>query len=302
MVELLNLKQFDLGGYLSDRKKLIDNALDQAIRPRYPAKIYESMRYSLLAGGKRIRSILCLAATELGGGETSTAIPTACALEMLHTGSLIHDDLPVMDDDDFRRGRPTNHKVFGEDVALLAGDAFLSYALEFVLDKTRDVPHDRLVRVLRVMLGMVGVSGLVAGQLVDLESERRTDVDLATLEFIHAHKTAAMIDAAVVTGAIIAGAGDGTVDRLSRYATRIGMAFQIVDDVLDVTGTFEELGKTPHKDGAAGKATFPRLLGVAESVRRARELTDAAKRELRPFGERAAPLLAVADYICDRRK
>jgi geranylgeranyl diphosphate synthase, type II len=205
-----------------------------------------------------------------------------------------------MDNDDYRRGKLANHKVFGEALAVLTGDALLSYALEFILLNTKGVSDDRLLRVMQTLIQEVGVSGLVGGQVVDIESEGRYDVDLATLEFIHSHKTGALIDAAVVTGSILAGADEDTITRLSEYAQRIGLAFQIVDDILDVTGAAQELGKTPKKDEIARKATFPRLLGIEESARRARELIDEAKLQVAPFGDRAVPLLAMADYIATR--
>ena len=292
--------QFDLRTYLLSRQALIDGELERALTPRYPETIFKSMRYSLLSGGKRLRSALCLAACELGGGDQGMAVPTACALEMLHTATLIHDDLPAMDDDDYRRGRPSNHKVFGEALAVLTGDALLSYALEFILLNTKGVSANRLLRVMQTLIHQVGVSGLVGGQVVDIESEGYDDVDLSTLEFIHSRKTGSLIDAAVVTGSILAGAGDDTVSRLSRYARKIGLAFQIVDDVLDVTATRGELGKTPNKDERNRKATFPRLLGVEESMRRVGELVDWAKQELAPFGDHAIPLLAMADYVGER--
>lgn len=292
--------QFDLSVYLLSQQAVVDRALERAIKPQYPERLYESMRYSLISGGKRLRPALCLASCDLGGGDRDLAVPTACGLEMLHTASLIHDDLPAMDDDDYRRGRLSNHKVFGESMALLAGDALWSYALEFILLNTLQVPADRLLRVLHTLINRVGVAGLVGGQVVDVESEGRDDVDLATLEYIHSHKTGSMIDAAVVTGAILAGVGEDTIARLSRYARKIGLAFQIIDDVLDMTATRQQLGKTPNKDEKTRKATFPKLFGIEESTRRARELVDSAKQELAPFGDRATPLLAIADYICMR--
>jgi geranylgeranyl diphosphate synthase type II len=302
-IEMINtrlLTKFDLSVYLLSQKAVIERVLERAIEPQYPEKIYESMRYSLLSGGKRLRPALCLASCALGGGNPDVAIPTACGLEMLHTASLIHDDLPSMDNDDYRRGRPSNHKVFGEGMALLTGDALWSYALEFILLNTRSVSSDRLMRVLHTLINRVGVAGLVGGQVVDVESEGHDDVDLATVEYIHSHKTASMIDAAVVTGAVLAGADEETISRLSRYAGKIGLAFQIVDDVLDTTATWQQLGKTPNKDGKIRKATFPKLFGVEESMRRAYDLVDSAKHELAPFGDRAIPLLAMADYICTR--
>jgi len=294
------LAKFDLSAYLLSQRTVIERALEHAIEPRYPEKIYKSMRYSLLSGGKRLRPALCLASCALGGGDPDVAIPTACGLEMLHTASLIHDDLPSMDNDDYRRGKLSNHKMFGEGMALLTGDALWSYALEFILLNTRSVSSDRMLRVLHTLINRVGVAGLVGGQVVDIESEGLENIDLATVEYIHSHKTASMIDAAVVTGAVLAGADEEAICRLSRYAGRIGLAFQIVDDVLDTTGTRQQLGKTPNKDNKIRKATFPRLFGVDESMRRAYDLVNSAKHELAPFGEGATPLLAIADYIYER--
>lgn len=291
---------FDLAAYLTVQKNHVDAALEDAVVTVQPEPICQAMRYSLLSGGKRLRPILCLASCELAGGTREIATPTACGLEMLHTASLIHDDLPAMDNDDFRRGRPSNHKVYGEGMALLAGDALLAYALEFILDNTRGVPADCLLRVMHTLIHHVGVAGLVGGQAVDLQCEGATDVDLATLEFIHTRKTGSLVEAAVVTGAILAGADEDLIDRLSRYARRVGLAFQIIDDVLDVTGSEHELGKTPHKDAHARKATYPALLGVAESRRQASILIDAATAELAPLRERAVALLAVADFIRTR--
>jgi geranylgeranyl diphosphate synthase type II len=291
---------FDLAAYLTVQRKYVDAALEGAVDTVRPESVCQAMRYSLLSGGKRLRPILCLASCELAGGAREVATPTACGLEMLHTASLIHDDLPAMDDDDFRRGRPSNHKVFGEGMALLAGDALLAYALEFILDNTKGVPAERLLRVMHRLIHHVGVAGLVGGQAVDLACEGATEVDLATLEFIHSKKTGALVEAAVVTGAILAGADEDLIERLARYARRVGLAFQIIDDVLDVTGSEQELGKTPHKDARSCKATYPALLGVAESRRQASALIDAAVAELAPLSERAAPLLAMADFIRTR--
>ncbi|MEV0134048.1 polyprenyl synthetase family protein [Dactylosporangium sp. NPDC050688] len=292
--------QFDLFDYLRMRQGLVNRELERAVASAYPERLYDAMRYSLMSGGKRLRPVLCIAACEATGGSAATALPTACALEMLHTATLIHDDLPAMDDDDYRRGRLSNHKVFGEGMALLAGDALLAYSLEFIIDNTRDVPSDRLLRVMRTLIHMVGVHGAVGGQAVDMESEGRDDVDLATLEFIHTHKTGALLEAAVVTGAVLSGADEDLIARMSRFAQDLGLAFQIVDDVLDVTASREQLGKTPNKDQAARKATFPRLLGVEESVRRARDLVERAKTELLPLAGGAAALLSMADYVCAR--
>ncbi|MEE6266282.1 MULTISPECIES: polyprenyl synthetase family protein [Streptomyces] len=292
--------KFDLPAYLLSQQAIVASHLESALEPRYPERLFESMWYSLSSDGKRLRPILCLAGCSLGGGDPELAIPTACALEMLHVASLIHDDLPAMDDDDYRRGKPANHKVFGEGIALLAGDALLAYALEFILLNTRQVPAERLLRVMHTLINRVGISGLVGGQAVDIECEGREDIDLETVEFIHTRKTGSLIDAAMVTGATLAGADDDTIARLSRYARKVGVAFQIVDDVLDVIGTRQELGKTPNKDEKSRKATYPRLFGVDGSMQRARELVDSAKKEIAPFGQPAVPLLAMAEFVCTR--
>jgi len=291
---------FDLATYLAQKQQQVEAALEQAIVVVYPETIYEAMRYSLMAGGKRLRPILCLATCELLGGTLAMAMPTACALEMIHTMSLIHDDLPAMDNDDYRRGKLTNHKVYGEDIAILAGDGLLAYAFEFIGDRTLDVPADRVLQVIIQVARAVSAAGLVGGQVVDLQSEGKPDVSLETLNFIHLHKTAALLEAAVLSGGILAGAGPEDCDRLSRYARNIGLAFQIIDDILDVTATQEQLGKTAGKDLQAQKATFPSLLGLEESRRQADQLITEAKSALAAYGDRAEPLLALADFITAR--
>ncbi len=291
---------FDLKAYLTEKQQLVEAALDRILPLQEPKTVYESMRYSLLAGGKRLRPILCLATCELAGGNVEMAMPTACALEMVHTMSLIHDDLPAMDNDDYRRGRLTNHKVYGEDIAILAGDGLLTYAFEAIAAQTHGVPAERVLQVVAGLGKAVGGEGLVGGQVVDLESEGKTDVTVETLNYIHSHKTAALLEISVVSGAILAGADADTQARLGRFAQDIGLAFQIIDDILDITATSEELGKSAGKDLAAQKATYPSLLGLEESRRRADALIEAAKAELTPYGEKAAPLLAIADYITAR--
>ncbi|HEY9828422.1 MAG TPA: farnesyl diphosphate synthase [Stenomitos sp.] len=296
-----NTQPFDLMSYLNERREIVESALDASIAVVYPEKIYEAMRYSLLAGGKRLRPILCLATCELTGGTVEMAIPTACALEMIHTMSLIHDDLPAMDNDDYRRGKLTNHKVYGEDIAILAGDGLLAYAFEYVAVHTKGVQADRLLKVVARLGHAVAATGLVGGQVVDLESEGETDVTLSTLNFIHTHKTGALLEAAVVSGAELSSADAQTLDKLTRYARNIGLAFQIIDDVLDITATCEELGKTAGKDLQAQKATYPSLWGIEESRRQAQQLVQEAKAMLVEFGDKALPLMAIADYITERK-
>ena len=292
---------FNLDKYLRDLKQEVEAALDASIAVTYPEKIYESMRYSLMAGGKRLRPILCLAACELLGGDRASAMPTACAMEMVHTMSLIHDDLPSMDNDDFRRGKLTNHKVYGDDIAILAGDALLAYAFEFIADQTNGVPAERILKAIAHLGHAVAATGLVGGQVVDLECEGKRDVTAETLTFIHIHKTAALLESCVICGALLAGANDTDIKRLSTYANNIGLAFQIIDDILDITATSEQLGKTAGKDIAAQKVTYPSLWGIEASQQKAQELVAQAKAQLISYGDAALPLMALADYITARK-
>ncbi|MGF1672081.1 MAG: polyprenyl synthetase family protein, partial [Rivularia sp. (in: cyanobacteria)] len=221
-------------------------------------------------------------------------------LEMIHTMSLIHDDLPAMDNDDYRRGKLTNHKVYGDDVAILAGDGLLAYAFEYVATHTQNVPPPQVLQVISRLGRAVGAAGLVGGQVVDLEMEGKTDVPLETLNFIHNHKTAALLEASVVCGGILASASPEQLQRLSRYSQNIGLAFQIVDDILDITATQEQLGKTAGKDQKAQKVTYPSLWGLEESKKQAQLLVEAACAELEPFAEQAKPLIALAYFITSR--
>jgi geranylgeranyl diphosphate synthase type II len=296
-----NLDKFNLDKYLRDRKQEVESALDASIAITYPEKIYESMRYSLMAGGKRLRPILTLAACELLGGDRATAMPTACAMEMVHTMSLIHDDLPAMDNDDFRRGKLTNHKVYGDDIAILAGDALLAYAFEYIAAQTKTLPAERILKVIAHLGHAVAATGLVGGQVVDLECEGKPDVTAETLTFIHIHKTAALLESCVICGALLAGANDTDITRLSTYANNIGLAFQIIDDILDITSTSEQLGKTAGKDLTAQKVTYPSLWGIEASQQKAEELVEQAKAQLVSYGEAALPLMALADYITARK-
>ena len=291
---------FDLNSYLKQQQTLVEKALDQSIAIARPAKIYEAMRYSLLAGGKRLRPILCLATCDLTGGTVEMALPTACALEMIHTMSLIHDDLPAMDNDDFRRGKPTNHKVYGDDIAILAGDGLLAYSFEYVATQTKNVAPENIIRVVACLGHTVGAAGLVGGQVLDLESEGKSDITAETLSFIHTHKTGALLEASVVSGAILANASQADIERLSKYAQNIGLAFQIIDDILDITATDEQLGKTAGKDLAAQKATYPSLWGLEKSRLKAQELIGSAIEQLSVYGAKAEPLRAIANYIVSR--
>jgi geranylgeranyl diphosphate synthase, type II len=288
---------FDLEAYLASRRARIDATLESYLALEEPRALYEAMRYSLLAGGKRLRPILCLAACELCGARPEIALPAACAIEMIHTMSLIHDDLPAMDDGDYRRGRLTNHKMHGEALAILAGDSLLAHSFELIARHTTSVPAKRTLAVVAELGKAAGPRGLAGGQVEDLACQGKPDVGLDTLQDIHSRKTAALLEASVVSGAILGGAAAPTRARLRRYAQRIGLAFQIVDDILDVTSTREALGKSVGKDAPARKATYPSLLGLAESRRLAGRLIADARGELACFGDRAAPLVALADSV-----
>ncbi|MCA2653040.1 geranylgeranyl diphosphate synthase CrtE [Microcystis sp. M061S2] len=300
-VEVRKNENFSLASYLEEKRLIVESALDSSLVIGNPAKIYEAMRYSLLAGGKRLRPILCLATCELMGGSLEMALPTACALEMIHTMSLIHDDLPAMDNDDYRRGKLTNHKVFGEDIAILAGDGLLAYAFEYVVTQTRNVPPVQVLDVIARLGRTVGAAGLVGGQVLDLESEGKPDISAETLSFIHTQKTGALLETSVVSGAVLAGAKGEDIAKLARYAQNIGLAFQIIDDVLDITATKEELGKTAGKDLQAQKATYPSLWGIEGSRQQAQQLIDSAINELSGYDEAAEPLRAIAEYIVNRK-
>ena len=295
----------DLKAYLKERCQLVDEALDRSLpaEDMLPVSLHRSMRYSVFAGGKRVRPILMLAACEAVGGNTEQAMPAACAMEMIHTYSLIHDDLPAMDDDDFRRGNPTNHKVFGEAVAILAGDALLTEA--FILMSSPEwgvkTDSDRVRAVIREIAHAAGSCGMVGGQVVDMESEGNKEIDLATLQYIHTHKTGALMKASVKAGAILGGADAAGIDAMTRYGEAIGLAFQIADDILDVEGTTEEIGKDAGSDAERGKATYPALVGMADAKRRAAELVEIALESLEPFDAKADPLREIAKYIVYRK-
>lgn len=292
---------FDLTAYLDRYRQRVETALDTYLPMGYPEKIYEAMRYSLLAGGKRLRPILVLSSCELCGGNPDLAMPTACAVEMIHTMSLIHDDLPAMDNDDYRRGKLTNHKVYGEDIAILAGDGLLAYAFELIADRTPlEVPRERVVQVIALLARSVSAAGLVGGQVVDLVMEGDPNPTEAMLNYIHQHKTAALLEASVVGGAILGGANPSELDLLRQYAQNIGLAFQIIDDILDITSTQAELGKTVGKDEKAQKLTYPKLWGIEESKVKAQNLVREAKAILQIFTDRALPLQALADFIVAR--
>lgn len=285
---------------LDDYKKLIEQKLDEFIPVQYPNKIWESMRYSVLAGGKRLRPLLALETCKVLSGSYEQAIPTACAIEMLHSQSLIHDDLPCMDNDDFRRGKPTNHKVYGESTAVLAGDALLSFAPQIILQKTPEsVNNETLLRVLEEFVVAAGAEKLIAGQVVDIDSEGK-QISEETLNYIHENKTGALFKLSMRTGAILGGADEETLQAVTDYAEKIGLAFQIMDDILDVTATLEELGKTPGKDAQEGKVTYISFYGLEESKKQLSSLCKEACDILEMHNIKSDVLIAVANSINER--
>jgi geranylgeranyl diphosphate synthase type II len=293
----------DVQGYLQEKKTLVDEALARYLpqQETFPPVIFEAMRYSVFAGGKRLRPILALAAGEAVGATAEDVLPVACALECIHTYSLIHDDLPALDNDDYRRGKPTNHKVFGEANAILAGDALLTFAFELMTDARywkRFLPA-RVLQAVSEIAHAIGTFGMIGGQVVDLQMEKQA-VDLRTLEYIHAHKTGALIRASVRSGAIMAGGSPRDVEALTEYGTRIGMAFQIMDDILDVRGDEDRMGKGLRKDAARQKATYPRVLGLAESEARAQSAVAMGIAALEPLGQRGELLRELAQFVISR--
>ena len=291
----------NLQSYLSEKGHLIDSALEQYLPPedRFPDVIYRAMRYGVLNGGKRIRPVLTLAACEAVGGDPEIALPTACAIEFIHSFSLIHDDLPTLDNDDFRRGKPTSHKVFGEAIAILAGDALLAFAFEVVTGRTKDVPAEVVLDVTRRIASAAGTDGMVVGQVVDMISEGRT-VEPETLEFMHRHKTGTLIEASVVCGGLLGGATGEQLEALSLYGKKAGLAFQIADDILDIEGEQAKMGKTAGSDLRRKKATYPSLHGLEKSRELARRAAAEAIDALKGFDERADPLRALARFIIER--
>ena len=297
------MSAFDLKTYLDERRRLVDGALDRVLPPENtpPSTAHRAMRYSVMAGGKRLRPILVIAGCEAVGGRAEHVMPTACALELIHTYSLIHDDLPAMDDDDYRRGRLTNHKVFGDAMAILAGDALLTLAFRLIASNVDAAADARVIAdVVAEVAEAAGTDGMVGGQVVDIESEGKT-VSAETLDYIHTHKTAALIRASLRVGSLLAGAKPDALKAITRAGDALGLAFQIVDDILDVEGSLEELGKTAGSDQRKQKATYPALHGLPASRQRARALIEEAKAALVPLGVAARPIAALADFIYERR-
>jgi geranylgeranyl diphosphate synthase type II len=293
----------DIKTYLIKKKDLVDQALEKLVPPAkaFPQAVHEAMRYSLFAGGKRIRPILAIAAAESLGATTKDLLPIAATLELIHTYSLIHDDLPAMDDDDFRRGRPTCHRAYGEALAILAGDGLLNMAFEVLSDPRRmkAVPAQRLLVITKEIATASGVFGMIGGQVVDIQSEGK-EIDFPTLEYIHTHKTGALIRSSVRVGALYAKAGKRQFAALTRYGELVGLAFQIADDILDITGKQKDTGKDMGSDLKKGKKTFPSFYGLEESRRRAGEVVDHAVAALKGFGRAADPLRELAKFIITR--
>lgn len=292
--------QFDFKQYINEKRKLIDDFIIKYFNPPIsPPSLHDSVLYSLTAGGKRLRPILCISAYEACGGRENI-VPYATAIEFIHTYSLIHDDLPAMDNDDLRRGKPTNHKVFGEAIAILAGDGLLTEAFSILSNTTyANITPKTLLRVISEISNASGLRGMVAGQALDLISEGK-EPDRETVKFIHLHKTASLIRASVKAGALLAEASEDRVSCLDKYGESIGLAFQIVDDILDIEGTTEEMGKPKGSDIERGKMTYPRVFGIEESRKRARELIETAIELLADFGKEAEPLREIAGYILKR--
>ena len=297
-----NAKAFDLNAFLSTRTEAVNRALDRFLpsEKTKPATIHKAMRYSLFAGGKRMRPAVLLAAAEACGGSEKAALPLACAVECIHTYSLIHDDLPAMDNDDFRRGKPTNHKVFGEGIAVLAGDALLTQAFEIAAQcgKFPRYPHDQIVLEIAKASGSLQ---LVGGQVADLEGENKK-LSVAELRYIHERKTSALLCCSVRLGGMSANCTSKQLAALTDFGYHVGLAFQVIDDILDVTQTTEQLGKTAGKDVAVQKATYPSIVGLEKSRKIATQLTDKAFAALKTFNGKAVALEALAEYLLKREK
>lgn len=293
---------FDLRIYLRDRTLAVDQALDRFLpgAKTKPATIHAAMRYSLFAGGKRMRPALCLAAAEGCGGNVGDAMPLACAVECIHTYSLIHDDLPAMDDDDYRRGKLTSHKVFGEGIAILAGDALLTQAFE-IAAQCKGWPRYSHRQIILELAQAAGSLQLIAGQVADLEGEGKR-IPASHLQYIHERKTSALLCCSVRLGGMSANCGPAQLEALTEFGYNVGLAFQVIDDILDVTQTSEQLGKTAGKDEAARKATYPAIIGLDRSRRVARRLTNRAFAALRSFKGKAVALEALARYLLERDK
>lgn len=293
----------DLKDILNAKLKIIDGALEQYLPKEKNCQdiIFESMRYSVFAGGKRLRPILMLAACEFANGRIEDVLPFCCAIEMIHTYSLIHDDLPAMDNDDFRRGKLTNHKVYGEGIAILAGDGLLNYAYELMLKAILQDPvnWERKVAAMYEIASASGIYGMIGGQVIDLLSENK-QIDGETLDFIHLHKTAALIIASVRAGAVIGGADETMLACLTEYGKNVGLGFQITDDILDIIGNEEKLGKKVGSDIENQKATYPSIHGMEKSIRKVQELFHKSVSAMEQYHEKAEFFIRLADYLVKR--
>lgn len=291
----------ELKHYMEQICHQIDGALSYLLpaKEQRPSQLHEAMHYSVFAGGKRIRPILMAASCEAVGGNIKHVIPAACAMEMIHTYSLIHDDLPAMDDDDFRRGLPTNHKVYGEATAILAGDALLTQAFITLAKPNPAIDMTTQQRVLEIIAQAAGAAGMVGGQIVDMEAEGQTP-NLETVDYIHRHKTGALILAAIQCGALLGGADRKTFEDLTCFGKAAGLAFQIADDILDIIGDQDQLGKDIGSDQQRGKATYPAVLGLEVSQKRMEELHQQALNILSSYGAKAEPLRQISEYIINR--
>lgn len=290
----------DLKEYLTSKRQLIEKKLDLMVPANKSIPVIgEAMRYSLLAGGKRLRPILALMSCELFEGREEEVLPFACCIEMIHTYSLIHDDLPAMDNDDLRRGKPTNHKIFGEGFAVLAGDALLNHAFETMTAIIMKDPKPEYIRTMNVISRASGVSGMIGGQSIDLYYENRC-IDFDTLKSMHEKKTGALITASLVSGAVISGAEEEDIKNIMEYGNAIGLAFQVADDILDVSGSEKRLGKSINKDIESHKSNFISFYGLDKSRSIARELIEEAKQKLESYGSRALYLRELSDYIIER--
>ncbi len=282
--------------------KLINDSLEYYLQEKYPEIIWKSMDYSVSIGGKRLRPLLTLETAKILGEDIQTVLPLACCIEMIHTYSLIHDDLPCMDNDDFRRGKPTNHKAFPEAIALLAGDGLLSYApLVFIKNTPDCIPKERIIRVLEEMFEAIGPSGMIGGQVMDIMSENKT-IDENTFKYIHTHKTGKMFELSLRGGAILCNADEKMLDILTNYAKTIGYAFQIADDILDITADFEELGKTPNKDIKENKNTHPAIYGIENSRKELYELCQKAENIIRDNNINSEFLIKLAQETFEKVK
>jgi geranylgeranyl diphosphate synthase type II len=293
----------DLATRMAERRASVDGALDRWLPPATepPSTIHEAMRYSVFAGGKRLRPLLALFGCEAVGGTADDAMPGAVALELIHTYSLVHDDLPAMDDDDFRRGRPTCHKVYGEAIAILAGDALLTHAFHVLADQVAaGVPAPRRLRMVAEIAVAAGSVGMVGGQTMDIQAEGKT-LDPAALLTLHSKKTGALLRVSLRVGGLAGGADEAALGHLTRYGERLGLAFQIVDDILDIEGDSAEMGKTAGSDLRKHKATYPAVFGLEASRREATRLLDEARDAVRPFGKTGAMLVALAEFVGQRR-